>query len=967
MPAGDALRELEEEVVRLINGRDIAKAAALAEQAVALAEQMFGPDHHRVASALNNLAEIYRRQRRFEDAERYLTRSIKLTEAAFGPADRDVGISIDNLALLYQSMSRYEEAEREFKRSFGVLTAALPGGHPDIDQVTGNLARFYLDLGRFQDSAPLYGRLLENLQARFGEDHPEVIAELYELGRLFEKRGRYVEAEDYYQRALFKAEQVLGTEHQFTSILLNALGESKRWLGQLAEAEPLFRRCIELYDRILGDDDGDIAVPLNNLALTLELQGRHDEAEPLYKRSLAIKEVHLGPSHPDFATTLENIANLYSSACRYEDAEAYFLRAIEIYETMGPRQTHMLGRALANFGKLAWDRGKFADAEALYQRATAIYLEQGLDDHPEIGVMMNQLANVNIEIARYVEAEALCKKSIEIFRRLLGEQHPHLASALNSLAVIYHKQGRSGEAKPLLESALDIRQERLGRQHPDVGATLSNLATIYASDGEFSEAEHLLKQALAIRERALGSNHPAVSATLNAYGLLCIELGRYQQAEQFLKRAVAIDQDARTDHFHVAIGLFNLGTVYRYAGRHVEAEHHYREALAIGEAKLGVDHFLTGRIMTGLAQLCSDQGNHQETATLTERASRIPGWDVADVPIHFATNQQLPVVAPPLQSGARSASHKQQLTLGIAVVRAPTSAVLNRAERAASAFGYLPNAMGRQTNEFDLTLLRTSVSEGAAELFDSARERGTKASRFPNQALLYVHGYNNSFDEAVRRTAMITFDLGFDGAAFVFTWPSFQRAWMYGSDRKRARKAVPFLVETFATISRELPHFKVHVFAHSTGAEIALNAFNQLLEGRNPAPRFGELILAHADAKPSTLARVLPALKTLGIGVTSYSSKEDVAMTVSRLLRWGTSHRIGGQPVALPEVDAIDITGLGIRRNLNHNVFVRSPLVFGDIARLLSTGKRPPHIRTRQFKLADPKLGIHWTYEPAAS
>ena len=183
-----------------------------------------------------------------------------------------------------------------------------------------------------------------------------------------------------------------------------------------------------------------------------------------------------------------------------------------------------------------------------------------------------------------------------------------------------------------------------------------------------------------------------------------------------------------------------------------------------------------------------------------------------------------------------------------------------------------------------------------------------------------------------------------------------------GPDRKRARAAVPFLIEVFAIIGRELPDVRLHIFAHSTGAEITLNALNGLAGLNIPRPSFGELILAHADAKPSTLARIMPAINSLGLGVTSYSSAEDIAMTASRLLRWGASYRIGSRPVVQPGVDAIDISGLGIRQDLNHNVFVRNPLVFGDIARLLSTGERPPHKRTPHFKTVKSAEGRHWAY-----
>jgi esterase/lipase superfamily enzyme len=106
----------------------------------------------------------------------------------------------------------------------------------------------------------------------------------------------------------------------------------------------------------------------------------------------------------------------------------------------------------------------------------------------------------------------------------------------------------------------------------------------------------------------------------------------------------------------------------------------------------------------------------------------------------------------------------------------------------------------------------------------------------------------------------------------------------YGGDRARARIAAPFLVEMLKLIATELPDVKLHIIAHSTGAEIALSALDALATTSAPYPKFGELILSHADLNPARLARVVPRIKTLGVGVTSYSSTEDWAMWISHTI-----------------------------------------------------------------------------------
>lgn len=68
-----------------------------------------------------------------------------------------------------------------------------------------------------------------------------------------------------------------------------------------------------------------------------------------------------------------------------------------------------------------------------------------------------------------------------------------------------------------------------------------------------------------------------------------------------------------------------------------------------------------------------------------------------------------------------------------------------------------------------VALLSTTISPKEkffAELAD--RTRSSPGSR----ALLFIHGYNVTFEDAARQTAQISYDLGFQGAPVFYSWPS---------------------------------------------------------------------------------------------------------------------------------------------------------------------------------------------------
>ena len=81
-------------------------------------EKALGPDHPDVATALNNLAELYREQGRYAEAAPLYKRSLAIYEKGLGP-DHPACRSrpLNNLAQLYLEQGRYAEAEPLYKRA----------------------------------------------------------------------------------------------------------------------------------------------------------------------------------------------------------------------------------------------------------------------------------------------------------------------------------------------------------------------------------------------------------------------------------------------------------------------------------------------------------------------------------------------------------------------------------------------------------------------------------------------------------------------------------------------------------------------------------------------------------------------------------------------------------------------------------------------------------------------------------
>ena len=116
------------------------------------------------------------------------------------------------------------------------------------------------------------------------------------------------------------------------------------------------------------------------------------------------------------------------------------------------------------------------------------------------------------------------------------------------------------------------------------------------------------------------------------------------------------------------------------------------------------------------------------------------------------------------------------------------------------------------------------------------------------QVLVFVHGFNNHFEDAVFRFAQFIHDFRADVAPVLFTWPSRGSVFAYGYDRESANYSRDALEDLLRWLSKNPQVGEVTVLAHSMGNWVALEALRQMAirDGR-VAPKIRNVILAAPD------------------------------------------------------------------------------------------------------------------------
>ena len=201
-------------------------------------------------------------------------------------------------------------------------------------------------------------------------------------------------------------------------------------------------------------------------------------------------------------------------------------------------------------------------------------------------------------------------------------------------------------------------------------------------------------------------------------------------------------------------------------------------------------------------------------------AAQDNGWDV--VPVFYGTDRMRRTETARI---AYSVDRARRLELGRALVTVPRVHQVPNIERPfAIRIPYFQVTIYEQAED---PKLHFTVKElkvlSRDEFLALARERVGGGRAFKEQAVVFVHGYNTAFDYALYRTAQMAYDLKYDGAAFLYSWPSGGGVAAYGYDRESATQSEPYLREFLALVLEQTDAKSVSVIAHSMGNLPLLN------------------------------------------------------------------------------------------------------------------------------------------------
>lgn len=227
-------------------------------------------------------------------------------------------------------------------------------------------------------------------------------------------------------------------------------------------------------------------------------------------------------------------------------------------------------------------------------------------------------------------------------------------------------------------------------------------------------------------------------------------------------------------------------------------------------------------------------------------------------------------------------------------------------------------------------------------------------------AVVFIHGYNVSFEAAALRAAQIGADLALGGAMALFSWPSRGRLLGYPADEATIEASEPYITQFLVDFARRSGARAVHVIAHSMGNRGLLRAVTRIAgnaAAESPKP-FGQIILAAPDVDSETFRGLAAAYPLVAARTTLYVSRADLAVRTSRILHG--ADRIGFTPpiTIVNGIDTVNVTGVDLSL-LGHGYVGENRSVLHDMFDLLVRNTEPAK-RAMLRPLADADGRAYW-------
>jgi esterase/lipase superfamily enzyme len=214
----------------------------------------------------------------------------------------------------------------------------------------------------------------------------------------------------------------------------------------------------------------------------------------------------------------------------------------------------------------------------------------------------------------------------------------------------------------------------------------------------------------------------------------------------------------------------------------------------------------------------------------------------------------------------------------------------------------------------------------------------------PNErtALVFIHGFNVSFEASALRAAQIGFDLCVPGLTAFYSWPSKGKLTGYTADEATIEASEQYITEFLLQFIQHSGAEQIHLIAHSMGNRGLMRSMQRVLAQvrEESGIPFGQIFLAAPDVEPDLFRELALAYKKLAHRITLYVSSKDKALATSGIIH--DYPRVGFSPpiTIIPGIDTVEVSNIDLTI-LGHGYYADARPLLVDMHSLLRHNESP--------------------------
>ena len=306
---------------------DLPGAEKLARHGLALFARSNSLETPDGAACLTTYAGLFESEGLEHEAQKQLENALAVRERLFGPDHFLVADTLIRLGLNHSRQGRLQDAEHMQSRAVEILRLQLPT--PELAAALNNLGSVMSAQGRTKEAEGRIREAISIWENVGSNDSPSLSGGLLNLGILLQARKQYDEAARVLARARQIDEKAFPSNHPRIGMDLNAAGVLATARKNYREAEQLLLRSVAILEGA-PSQRADTGQVLLNLAEVYRLEKKLDQARDTFQRGLAAVTLAWGPNDPRLPQWMETLAGVLRAEEDFAGAEALEIRATRI-------------------------------------------------------------------------------------------------------------------------------------------------------------------------------------------------------------------------------------------------------------------------------------------------------------------------------------------------------------------------------------------------------------------------------------------------------------------------------------------------------------------------------------------------------------------------------------------------------------------------------------------------------------